>query len=334
MGPPVKLNRKIFLRRRFEKITQQRVESRDAILWDIDTSQRTCRVKIQGSNELITANVPQNIESNPQWLKPGNAVRIIHRGGIRGYIEVAGHGTGIPTAIAGVDVTPPEITPPDGTISGCSILATAVSSMVVLVTIGTIRIGGTTYTVGPVALDDTDYTLGYGGVLGGIAGAVTINGAPAAGTYRIDIIVIGADLVIDYVADTAAANINKVFQAPRPSSLTVVVADDELAWAETSTTITVTVYDQYGNTINPEGQYCITCAFVDGNGTLHAESYDEGSTTSISKYTSTSSAAFTYVRDGLDPGDESPIFLITLDAYGIGGSCYITLLSSSGAIMA
>lgn len=73
-----------------DKATKQAAESRDAVLWDVLLTERVCRCKIQGSSELIIARFPQNWATVPEWAKPGQAVRIAHRGGIRGYIEVLG----------------------------------------------------------------------------------------------------------------------------------------------------------------------------------------------------------------------------------------------------
>ena len=89
-----------------ERHLRDKTESRDAIVWDIDESNFLVRCKIQGSNEYILCYYPRNWQTLPPWCKRGNAVRIAHRGGIRGNLEVIGNGRAIPTPIAGADQFP------------------------------------------------------------------------------------------------------------------------------------------------------------------------------------------------------------------------------------
>ncbi|MDD2778501.1 MAG: hypothetical protein PHI16_06405, partial [Methanocellales archaeon] len=254
------------------------------------SAQRICRVKIQGSDELITARFGQNWEQTPQWLKPGNAVRIVHRGGIRGYIEVVGHGQSIPMAVPGGSVTPPSVTPSDAIISGLQIISTTPASMAVFVQDGIFRISNVVYSLagvgvlmeaGSLLLMGTNVSMGTG-----YASIIQIAAAPAAGQFRIDLIVIGADSVVDYVQGAAATTpiqpdtpsghlllgtilvpggvtaipqnyINKAFTTPIPTSLTMVVDPAKLEWYTADPTgegvsdndccITVTILDQYGN---------------------------------------------------------------------------------------
>ena len=48
------------LRGAADKAAGQKVESRDAVLWDILLSERVCRCKVQGSSELVVARFSQN----------------------------------------------------------------------------------------------------------------------------------------------------------------------------------------------------------------------------------------------------------------------------------
>ena len=105
------------LRGAADKAAGQKVESRDAVLWDILLSERVCRCKVQGSSELVVARFPQNWASVPEWAKPGQAVRIAHRGGVRGYVEVAGFGRAIPTPVSG-SATPVPAVPVDAILAG------------------------------------------------------------------------------------------------------------------------------------------------------------------------------------------------------------------------
>lgn len=152
---------------------EQRVESRDALLWDVLPAERRARVKIQGSSELIIAHYPENWEATPVWLKKGNAVRISHPGGVRGRIELIGNGGLIPTAIAGDSNTIPAPALPDAIISGLSlqnferittqILFCDPESIVndhacteFIVTVGQVRFNETVYDVGAIFMRATN----------------------------------------------------------------------------------------------------------------------------------------------------------------------------------
>ncbi|MEM5769674.1 MAG: hypothetical protein AAGU32_15480 [Bacillota bacterium] len=125
-----------------DKATKQAAESRDAVLWDVLLTERVCRCKIQGSSELIIARFPQNWATVPEWAKPGQAVRIAHRGGIRGYIEVVGFGRAIPTPVSG-SATPTPDTPDNVILAGCLLKAMPQTpGMSVYVTTGRARFSG------------------------------------------------------------------------------------------------------------------------------------------------------------------------------------------------
>jgi len=90
----------------------------DAIIYDVTPSTRTCRVKIQGSDVAIVCDYPEGREQSPFYLKPGQAVRIQRKGGIRGRMEVIGIGQTIPTGIT----YPTIATPPDAVLTGLEVL--------------------------------------------------------------------------------------------------------------------------------------------------------------------------------------------------------------------
>lgn len=354
---------KKLIRGRIKSLQEEQIESRDAIVWDILADERICRVKIQGSNEYILAHYPQNWEATPFWLKPGNAVRIVHRAGTRGFIEVAGHGRAVPTPVTG-GTFPTVATPPDGVLTGCHLSQSWNNpKMLVLVTTGTFRIGGVIYTLDamPMLYGDA-YYMGDGGAMSNVAGAMPINAAPGAGLARYDLICVGMNAVIDYVAGTAAADpdepavpashiklgdfiyvphgttqitqplIGATHSTPTPTKLVVTVDDSDLAWAETSTGIRVDVYDQNGNLLVGTGDgFYITLEFSAGNGALASD--EEGSSaTKIGQHTGTANHAhFTYTRGGSDPGDLSPAILITLEAEApIYNSAVVVVRDSDG----
>lgn len=81
-----------------------------------------CRVLIQGSALPVVAWFTRNMSHRPGEMKIGNAVLCQYKLGNRGQIEVIGHGTVIPTYVAG---TPPIVIPtgPDAILTGCQVLA-------------------------------------------------------------------------------------------------------------------------------------------------------------------------------------------------------------------
>jgi hypothetical protein len=363
---------KKLIRSRVQTALSRRSETRDAILWDVLPDQHYCRVKIQGSNELIIARYNENWEQTPQWLKAGNAVRVVHRGGVRGYIEIVGHGQNIPTAIAGGTVTPPVVTPEDAIMSGMQAIATAPNSMSILITEGTFRISGITYSLenlGVLMAADSSLYMGTGVYMGGeLAGIIELDAAPTVGQFRIDLIVVGTDCVLDYVKGTAAASptqpatpsghllvctilvpggvtaipqnyINREFTVPVPAGLTITIDDDELEWDETEppvpeeTDINIVIIDQYGNPYWEENLY-LTLSIIWGNGELWSN--ESGwNATQVGEYANT----FRYIdfkyRRGNLVTDTSPILQaqITLWASSLIAIGNITLLDSTGNVM-
>jgi len=154
----VKLYGRRFADKFIKKNIRVRSETRDAVLWDIDWANRICKVKVQGSNEQIAAHFPQNEAIHPNYMRLGNAVRIVHKGGVRGHFEVVGHGMALPTPVSG-DYHPPEADLVDGLLSGGQV--TAAGDLTVEIADGTYRIDGTTYVLsgdnfGFYTMDDTD----------------------------------------------------------------------------------------------------------------------------------------------------------------------------------
>lgn len=361
---------KRYIKNSIKQVTSYTIETRDAILWDHLPDQRLCRVKIQGSNTLVVAYYPESWVSIPFWLKPGIPVRIIHRGGLRGRIELVGLGQVIPTPVSG-DPFPPFDPGEDTVLTGCQVIQIPNDpQMLVMVKVGTYRIDGVTYILDTIKMSTSPlFYLGMGGAMGEVAEVVEIDAAPPSGYFRIDLIVVGTDGVIDVIkgtdfADDSAeedvpdvpsghielgrillyagmteitnADINRSWVAPEPTSLTVTLSDDDLAWGDLTSTITVAVKDQYDNAIFTTGYgWYITCEITDGNGTI--TSAEEGSSpTKVGGHTgaSSNSYTFTYTRDGLDPGDDSPTFLITLEiSFTLTAYAMIILRDAAGAVM-
>ena len=210
----------------------------------------------------------------------------------------------------------------------------------VAVTSGTYRIDGTIYT-----LVDSLYYEG----LGDIAALVGMPEPPTTTNYfRYDVLEIGTDGSIHVVEGTEGAtptmpsvtadhvkvdhvlryegqtqilqsDVGRNYTSPVVTRIDVSATDDELAWAELTTNVTVTVYDQYDRLY--KSSVVITPSFLLGNGTV----------TPPSKSTSSGTATFVYTRDQ-EVTDESPIIKMTV-ASGAFGQVFIALLDESGVQM-
>jgi len=206
-----------------ERQVSAQSETRDAVLWDIDTINQLCRVKIQGSANLITAHFPRNWKNTPYWLKRGNAVSIRHRSGTRGYIEVVGEGRAVPSPVSGGgSVLPDPQSLPDMILTGCQLFETSPPSMNLIATSGAYRISGIVYTFNPsnltgvgIVMDvPAPMVMGSGSVMSMGTGLYTValDPAPSAGLFRYDMCCVGIDGVLDYVPGTPAAT-SPVFPA-------------------------------------------------------------------------------------------------------------------------
>ena len=203
---------------------------------------------------------------------------------------------------------------------------------------GTYRISGSIYTL--------TESLSFPG-LGSIAALVNCGEPPTTdGYYRYDLLSIGAtgtiavtagseattpvmpatpdgeiklDHVLRYYGQTniAQADIGKTWTTPQIISMTTTIADDELSWAETNTTIQIRCYDQYGMVYT--GSRTVTAAITTGNGTL----------TPASKSGSGTYFTFTYTRGG-EVTDVSPLLTFTCPATGAFVTANIMLLDSDG----
>lgn len=226
-----------------KKQTRVTAESRDAILWDVDWINKIARVKIQGSNEYIRVHFPRNESRIQSFMRPGNSVRVIHRGGIRGRLEIVGHGMSIPTPVPGYPAGPDPPCLPDGIVSGCEITATNPLSMSVDIAAGTYRINCVVYSLvagsfglsimseasSPMTMNEAYPPAVMGAntasivmsetlppmtmsetnppaIIGAIATTAMIDPAPPAGQFRYDGFAVGVDGVIDYIKGTASSN--------------------------------------------------------------------------------------------------------------------------------
>lgn len=374
--------RKRIIRDKVRREVGARRETLDAILWDILTD-RLCRVKVLGSNTMLVARYNENLEQKPTWMKPGNAVKLLHTSGNRHLLEIVGSGQAIPnptgaamfpTVEAGEDAIMQleSVTLPSGTsvtndyTSSLMVYPFETACMSVWVAVGVFRIGGVIYAAETMTLNESNIAdLSCGAPIEEIHGAVAI-GAADATLYRIDSVVIGADGVVDVVAGTAASSpvapdtptnhvlcatvlippgataiygwqINKAFTPAVPVLLTVSVADADLAYAQHSTTITVSVDDQYGNdyklsSVSIQAEIESGTGFIDG-GASSTQTTPSG-TNSVTFTYSRDLETYTYTEDPEDPVESSPVIAITLvQNPSIISKTYIILRDSTGALL-
>jgi hypothetical protein len=343
-----------------QRLLQIHAETRDAVVWTIDVSQRWAGVKVQGSDKVVRAYFPQNLEETPGWLKVGNSVRITHTGGNRGRVELVGHGILKPTPVAGGS-EPGEATQADAVLSGLMVQQIPQGTWLrVLVTTGVVRFSGVEYTIGGLTMGNgSNYEMSMGGDIGSIAWISPNITVP--GGYCYDLIVIGSDLVIHLVVGSTGTppvmpavpsghlllgfilmhsgmtaitqgTINMQYSPAVASALNMNIGDSDLAWGEMTTGVTVGIYDQYGNAALKSGEgWYITLSIVHGNGTL---SYGGSSGTSLSIYSGATHnyVTFTYTRPG-GSGDITPQLTATIEGKSFIAHGMIILRDIDGNIM-
>jgi len=313
-----------------DKATKQAVESRDAVLWDILLPERICRCKIQGSNELIIARFPQNWATVPEWAKPGQAVRISHRGGIRGYIEVVGFGRAIPTPVSG-SATPTTGTPDNAILTGCLIKAIPQTlGMNVYVSTGRARFSGGEYTVSALKMAaGSAFKMNMGIAMGEVAGVFAIS-APSAGQFRYDLFSLSPSLVVTKTAGAAftateskptlpsghlaigyllvrggqtaitAADIAQIWSVPVPASITTSAIDNGTTWS-----IVASVKDQYGNAIATSLGWNVAATIASGDGSIAPASGNTGSGSSLTfTYTEGTAGTLVVIELTLSQGEQ------------------------------
>lgn len=325
-----------FLKSAATRASKAATESRDAILWDVLTADRAVRCKIQGSNEYVVARFPQNWDTIPSWCKKGQAVRLVHRGGNRGYIEVQGYGRAIPTPLSGGG-TPTTDTPPNAILTGCIIRAIPQTPrMNVWVEVGTVRFGGATKTVPPVSIANGGAIIraDMGLQFGQVAGIFAIT-APNTGNFRYDAISVGADLVVDIttgaqftateskptiptgniligyiflrggMTSITANDLPIIYTPPVASKLVLSVVDNGA-----TQTATVAVKDQWGASIATTGGWTLAATIDSGGGSLDSASKNTGAGSSVDfVYTEGTAGELVMIHVSLAQGD------VALDGY-------------------
>lgn len=175
---------KRFIKQERDKSISYRRETKDGVIWTIDLTNKRVTVKVQGSNTEIAAYFPENTHSPPEWCKLGNPVKIMHTQGIRGRVEVIGHGLVVPYPVSG-NIWPSDPVQENMVLTGLQVLAMPnIPGNKIIVTTGTARIEGTLVTVDAMSLEDgDDYEMGEGGYIGEIAAVLSAGLAVSTGAY-------------------------------------------------------------------------------------------------------------------------------------------------------
>ena len=191
------------------KIVRSR-ESRFAKVVSIDYTNRRAIVRIQGTQEDIYAGWSRNFYDVPPFVKVNNPVEIQHMKGNPHRYEIIASGTELPTPVDGTSVLSTLPSAANKVITGgqVTIMPGTGTGMHVEVGFGTFRIDNLPYAIDGVYLGDTavpvmgtEFPL-----MGTIGGIIELDPAPASPNYRIDIIEVGADGVLDYRTGTPSAS--------------------------------------------------------------------------------------------------------------------------------
>jgi hypothetical protein len=349
------------------QITQSQ-ELRDAVVIDVSPDDKYCRVKIQGSSTHIKAWYPENWESTPFYLKPGNAVRITHPGGNKGRIEVAGCGILLPTTTANQPIVPTPDVLVDQVIDGCTLTATVPASMNAFILTGSYRINEVIYYQSGILMDREDIVMDRFDLLMDEGAESIAFDAASSTTYRYDSVVVGEDGLIHVVKGSTflasgtipdppvaptdhlrlgfvllhpnataitSGMINKYFSAPQAASLYLAVSDSELTWAELTSTLSIAIKDQYGNYYQNTSGWQFTVSWTKGNGTLGYSGIPTvtSPTSLVFYYTGAATASVTYTRNKTID-DISPMLTVSVANASVGSvMTYIQLLNSAGEKM-
>ena len=294
-----------------KRSTALAAESRDAIVWDILTADRAARCKIQGSDELVVACWPSSWSSQPIWLRAGQTVRIIHRGGQRGFVELVGLGQTIPTPISGDSPSRPDLPPDsDAIMSGGKVVQNSAGpQMSIQVSAGTVRIGGQLYSIPQTTFSVTGVPQGQfrqdiivinsSGVLQYIQGTAfttteVIPAIPANCLLLNNIFVIGGRSVISQ-ADIGA-NYQVPYLATLGATFETISGNYYGTWTQgTGYVVDFSALDQYGNTLI--GKWTESLAVASGSATISLISAGKWF---IGAATATQAATLTYTISSAD----------------------------------
>jgi hypothetical protein len=339
----MRLSTKHFLRSKVEKKIARSVEGRPGIVVSVDVPNRKALVRIQGTDVEISVPWQQNWTEVPSFVYVGNSVLIGHIIGNPNKLELIDDGISIPTPVGSGSILPDQPASDDIVISGMAV--TIAGGLDVDIATGTYRIDTSIYTF------ETPDT-------------VTVDTAPSSPNYRVDLICVGADGILDYIAGTphASAPVTPSLPSSHASVTTIIVPYEtteleqkfigdawseptlaafalsiatEIRWTDSvQVTGTITLVNQYGKQHNDA--YNITATIKDGNGILEETGSPFTTGTTIDWDITTGSTTFVYERGKIDnidifgsPVDSSPtinVYITTAtDFYSVA---FISLYNS------
>lgn len=357
-----------FIRNLVDKRGEDKQTMRDAVIWQVESN--TCRVKLQGSDAMVVAHFPRNQKEVPLWLRQGNAVRVVHKDGIRGYVEVVGEGRSIPTPVSG-DTLPAVGGIGDCIVEGIIVRATDPASLFVKVSAGTYRIDGIIYemeevTGGYIVMDDPAFMLM--GVLPYVLNGQVyyeLGASPGVGKFRYDIIVVGVDRDLDLIEGTPATwnpvmpsvpidhvlvasilrvgtetsvgndRIYQVFTSPYPVTLSVPVGLS-VSWSVVTDypqiNVAVSIRDQYGDLVSASTGWILRMTKLIGTGEVWSidSGYDSDEVTQ--DMVSEHTYVFKYRRDQTASPEILPFLQVKLEESrsSLYGFGKVELLDSEG----
>jgi hypothetical protein len=199
------LNKKIINTKTQKQISRAK-ESQFGKIVAIDNANHVAIVRIQGTQKDIRIPWSRNFYTKPKFVRINNSVEIKHVKGNPHRFEIVGNGTKLNTPVDGSSLLADLPSSSNTIISG--MVVTSEGGMTVKVDYGSYRVGGTIYNLSgiflgngamPVMGEDTP-------LMGQAGGLIELNAAPNAPNYRMDILSVGSDGVIDYTAGVEAEN--------------------------------------------------------------------------------------------------------------------------------
>lgn len=277
----MKLYRKNFTRGLINKRIESHTADRDAIVWDIDTTNSIASVRIQGTNTNLKVPYHRVNRYRPDYLKIGACVQVRHKRGIRSYAEIIGPGRAIPTPVSGAAQLPVRDSV-DQVLSGMELAELNPLSTGYSLSSGTFRYDNTIYVY--VGSEDGAYTMidppvlvmGNNPVIMGASwSTVTIPAAPAAGYGRYDLIVVGIDGVADVVEGTPSLLSTEPTMPSTPADHILV---DHIFIYGDQTTVDDSMIGKSWSAPVAEEVTCVVTGDVDGNGQIL---YQDGATITL-----------------------------------------------------
>lgn len=188
------------LSKNVNKRIYQHKESMFGKVVSIDRDARLAIVRIQGTQEDIYLPWSKNFEDVPPFVRINNPVLIQMVKGNKLRLEIVGNGGMLPTPVDGSSVLSTNPASANAIITGASVFVHELGGMFLRITYGTVRIDDVLYTLPGILMGNP--SLGVMGsnpteLMGITGGIVELDPAPAAPNFRIDMISMGEDRILD-----------------------------------------------------------------------------------------------------------------------------------------